>query len=193
MKLSKPASQVEVVMQGNTAPRRTGEEVVNQTKVNLDAFKNNDEPLEEEFVRVPFGSAMMQLNATDIEGYHLHWLNDWHPQMADRIRQAQQAGYKFVTQQEVETAQLLGASTSDLSGERVSRIVGTRPTGEPITSYLMKIPTAWWMEHQNKGLEHAAKVDTAIRRGASGAKVEGGYNPASDPIKLTTKLQQGDE
>lgn len=192
MKITKPVGQVEAVMSAPTVPRRTGEEVANQTQVNLDAFKNGDAPLEEDFVRIPFGSAIMQLNATEIPGYHLHWLNDWHPSMADRIRQSQKAGYKFVTQQEVESSQLLGASTSDLSGDRVSRVVGTRPSGEPITAYLMKIPTAWWMEHQQAGLDHANKVDAAIRRGASGAKVEGGYNPTSDPIKLTAKLQQGD-
>jgi hypothetical protein len=193
MKITKTPTQLEKVMQAPTAgiPKRKPEEVATQTKVVLDSFQNYEEPPDEDFVRVPFGSAGLQLSATEIPGYHLHWINDWHPSMANRIQQAQRAGYKFVSQQEVDTAQLLGADTADLSGERVSRLVGTKPNGEPLTAYLMKIPTAWWVEHQKAGWDHADKVDAAIRRGAAGAKVESGYNPASDPIKLTTKLQQG--
>lgn len=188
MKITQSASQVQKVM---TAPTRSTQEVELQTNVLLDSFVNNDVPLEPEFVRIPFGSGLSQLNATEIPGYHLHWINDWHPQMADRINQALKAGYRFVSQQEVDTAQLLGAPTADLGGERVSRTVGTRTSGEPITAYLMKIPTEWWLEHQKPVWDRADKVDAQIRRGAAGAKVEGGYNPASDPIKLTTKLQQG--
>lgn len=185
MKIIKP------ILPPTFAPRRTPEESAAQTQVVLDTFQKAEAPVEEEFVRVPFGSALTQLDATEIPGYHLHWINDWHPQHADRITEAKAAGYRFVSQQETQTARLLGASTVDLAGDRVSRIVGTRPTGEPITAYLMKIPTAWWLEHQKGVWDHADKVDAAIRRGAEGAKVESGYNPKSDPIKLTTKLQQG--
>jgi hypothetical protein len=170
--------------------RRSADEINAGNKVTLDAFKNSEAPPDKEFKRVPFGSAQMKLDATDIPGYHLHWINDWHPQYANRLTQAMQAGYKFVSQQESETAQLLGASTSDMS-DRVSRTVGTRPSGEPITAYLMKIPTEWWIEHQKPVWDRADAVDTAIRRGAASAKVEGGYNPTSDPIKLTSKLQHG--
>lgn len=194
MKLTDNKSQLNRIMEAPTAgvSKRSSDEVAAQARVVVDSFANKEEAPSEEFTRIPFGSATMQLNATQIAGYHLHWINDWHPAMANRITQAQKAGYKFVSQQEVDSAQLLGATTADLSGERVSRIVGTQPSGEPITSYLMKIPMEWWMEHQKGTWEHADKVDAAIRRGASGAKVEGGYNPKSDPIKLTTKLQQGD-
>ena len=193
MKITKTPSQIDRVMQAPTAgiSKRKPEEVAAQGRVVVDSFANHEEAPEQEFQRVPFGSATMQLNATEIPGYHLHWINDWHPSMANRIQQAQRAGYKFVSQQEVDTALLLGAPTADLGGERVSRLVGTKPNGEPLTAYLMKIPTEWWLEHQKAGWDHADKVDAAIRRGASGAKVEGGYNPSSDPIKLTTKMQQG--
>lgn len=172
-------------MSAPSAPRRTAEEVDTQTKDVLDSFSTGSEPLDREFVRVPFGSANSQLNATEIPGYHLHWINDWHPQDADRLKKATQAGYKYVGQTEVETAPLLGAATTDLGGGRVSRTVGTRPSGEPITAFLMKIPLAWWNEHQKTILDHASKVDSAIRRGAVGGKVEGGYNPRNDPIKLS--------
>lgn len=174
-------------------PRRSGEEIATGNKVALDSFKNSEAPATEEFKRIPFGSAQFKLDATEIPGYHLHWINDWHPQYADRITQAIQAGYKFVSQQESETARLLGAPTADVSGQRVSRTVGTRPSGEPITAYLMKIPTEWWIEHQKPVWDRADAVDNAIRRGASSAKVENGYNPAADPIKLTSKLQHGNE
>jgi hypothetical protein len=180
-------------VQPTPAPaRRTSEDIAASAQINLDAFKNNDVPLEQEFSRVPFGQAGLQLHATSIPGYHLHWINDWHPAMTDRLHQCLKAGYKFVNQQEAETAQLLGASTTDLSGERVSRSVGTQPNGQPITAYLMKIPTEWWIEHQRPVWERADRVDTAIRRGAEGARVEGGYNPKGDSTKLTTELRKGE-
>lgn len=187
MKFSKPTPP--------PAPRvmRSKEEVDAQTKTVLNSFQNSEPAPEPEFQRIPFGAAQAQLDATDIPGFHLHWINDWHPQSADRLNQAQRAGYKFVSQQESETSRLLGAPTADLSGQRVSRIVGSRPSGEPITAFLMKIPTEWWIEHQKGVWEHADKVDAAIRRGATGAKVESGYNPTSDPIKLTSKLQHGND
>jgi hypothetical protein len=188
MKLTPPKPAVPVSPQ----VRRTAEDISAQTKNMVDSFKQSEKAPEAEFIRVPFGSAQSQLDAVAIEGYHLHWINDWHPQFTDRITQAQQAGYRFVTQQETETARLLGASTADLGGARVSRTVGTRPSGEPITAYLMKIPTEWWLDHQKGVWDHADKVDQAIRRGAAGAKIDGGYNPTSDPIKLVSKLQQGD-
>ena len=192
MKIKHTPTQLEKVMAAPTkAPRRDAEEIATQTKVVLDSFLVGEDPLEQEFVRIPFGSAMMQLVSTEIPGYHLHMINDCHPQMADRVHQALRAGYKFVTQQEVDTAPQVGAKSTDL-GNRVSRVVGTRPTGEPITAYLMKIPLEWWHEHQKAVWEHADKVDAAIRRGAVSGKLDGSYVPKGASIKLTSKLQQGD-
>lgn len=194
MKITQAPSPQETIMTSNTrAERRDSVEIDAQTKVVLDSFTSNSELPEGEFVRVPFGSVNSQLSATEIPGYHLHWINDWHPQYADRVQQALKAGYRFVTESETETAPILGYKTRDLSGNRVSRTVGTQPSGEPITSYLMKIPTAWWLEHQKQVWDHADRVDNAIRRGASGSKVEAAYNPRNDPTKISTKLQQGVE
>jgi hypothetical protein len=143
--------------------------------------------------RIPFGQYGKQYAVTEIPGYHLHGIVDWHPQMADRINQALRAGYQFVTQQEVEVGYAKLDHSSDLS-DRVSRTVGTRPSGEPITEYLMKIPTEFWMEHQQFVADHANKVDAAIKRGAVGGRVgtEGRYVPAGSPIKIASKLQDGD-
>lgn len=140
--------------------------------------------------RIPFGGPQQQLAVEGIPGYHLHWINDWHPQMTDRLQQALNAGYTFVGSSEVEQSPLIGASTTDLGGSRISRTVGTRPDGNPITAYLMKIPTEYWLEHQRMVWDRADKVDKAIRRGAGGAKVEGGYDPRGEHTSLSSGLRE---
>ena len=55
-------------------PRRSGEEIATGNKVALDSFKNSEAPATEEFKRIPFGSAQFKLDATEIPGYHLHWI-----------------------------------------------------------------------------------------------------------------------
>lgn len=144
----------------------------------------------QDFKRVPFGSPQQQLATSQIPGYHLHWINDWHPQMANRLQQAEAAGYRYVKPEEVDYATPLGNPTTDLGGHRVSRTVGTRPDGSPITAYLMKIPQEWWIEHQKPVWERANQVDAAIKRGPKGATpIEEGYVPKGDRISISSKIE----
>lgn len=172
--------------------RRPAGEAKAQAEVNLAAFAQQEEPLEEDFQRIPFGNFNSQLSASTIPGYHLHWINDWHPQMPDRLNQALRAGYRFVAPEEVDTypATNGGNPNADLGESRVSRIVGTRPDNQPITSYLMKIPEAWWMEHQKPIADRADQVDKAIKRGAVSGPVEQGYVPKDSPIRMRQELSQ---
>lgn len=195
---AKPLPKVAPALVPQEPARRTADDMQASTQVNLDAFKKGEEPLGEEFVRVPFGNHNTQLHSSIIPGYHLHWINDWHPQMADRLHQALRAGYRYVSPEEVDTVPTRngGNPNADIGGTRVSRIVGTRPDGQPITAYLMKIPEQWWMEHQKQIADRADSVDKAIRRGTAGGVVEGAYVPKNQPIKLKqelhTQLDQGD-
>lgn len=160
-------------------------------KAEVETTLQNKDEYGPDFKRIPFGNPQTQLAASQLEGYHLHWINDWHPQMTDRLQQAQNAGYRFVSRSEVDHSPAgMGNPTTDLSGERVSRTVGTRPDGSPITAYLMKIPEEWWLEHQKQIWDRARKVDQAIKRGAEGTQVERGYVPRHDKIVLSTELRQ---
>ena len=167
------------------AKPRSAAEISAEALGNLQSFKEQETEYPKDFQRIPFGNAQPLLAATEIEGYHLHWINDWHPSVADRLQRALKAGYRYVTQEEVDSARLLGAGTTDLGGDRVSRTVGTRTDGSPITAYLMKIPLEWWMEHQQPVWDRADQVDNSIRRGAIAGKLEGGYNPKNDAIKIS--------
>lgn len=184
MKITQKPSQQQRVMTAPTGNKQP-EQAIKQTRTEHE----RDQPVE----RVPFGTANQKLNATCIPGMHLHWINDWHPAMPNRLAQALASGYKFVSQEEVSTAALLGKAsespTTDLS-TRVSRIVGARPDGAPITSYLMKIREDWHLEHQQPALDRADMVEDAIRRGQfERQKDDRRYVPRHAPINLTSKLE----
>lgn len=189
-----PSTQKKPAAAPSAAPaapaRRSPADVQAETTANLGAFANGEEPLGEDFQRIPFGNFNAQLSASSIPGYHLHWINDWHPQMPDRLNQALRAGYRFVAPEEVDTVPAMngGNPNTDLGGTRVSRIVGTRPDNQPITAYLMKIPLEWWMEHQKPIADRADAVDKSIKRGAIAGPVDQGYVPKADPIKLRQEL-----
>ena len=146
--------------------------------------------------RIPFGMATLKLEATSIPGMHLHWINDWHPQMPDRLQQALAAGYTFVTQEEARTRQNLGGSYSTGTSEsQISRVVGVRPDGLPITAFLMKIPEEWHLDHQRPVWERADNIDGTIRKGMVEASQEDRrtrYIPKGSPISLRSKLEQGE-
>ena len=210
MKIKQGPSQIERVMTAPTYVRKEGPKSVpipgefpqSNEEVSLDHLvghmaagqmsrEETDRPRRQE--RIPFGQARMQLASTGIPGYHLHWINDWHQTMPDRINQALRAGYQFVSQQEVDVSPGLASFSADLS-DRVSRIVGSRPDGAPITAYMMKIPLEFYEEHQAAVTDRAAKVEQAIKRGNIKGKVgeDGRYIPKDSPIKMSSKLQTGD-
>jgi hypothetical protein len=151
------------------------------------------------FERIPFGQAALKLSSSVIPGMHLHWISEWHPNMPDRLNQAIQAGYTFVTRQEVQTAPLLGGgTTSDLS-ERVSRIGGVKPDGSPNPIYLMKIDFTYWIEHQQPVWDRADRIDQTIKRGQfERQQGDRRYIPGHTQqereaaISITTQLKQGE-
>lgn len=183
MKIIKSPTQVERVMQAPTQPNKPV--IQSQTRTEEERPKQTE--------RIPFGQGNSKLVAMKIPGYHLHWINDWHPQTPDRLNQAMQAGYIFVTQEETVTNGLLGGGTTVDLSNRVSRIVGTRPDGEAITAYLMKCQTEYHLDNQKPVWDRADSVDRAIRGGKFKENAgDGRYKPQNSPIKLSDELRKGE-
>lgn len=100
--------------------------------------------------RVPFTTPIRKLEVPELPGYHLRWVLGT-PQ---RIGQALQAGYEFVSPDEVQlNNSLLGddplrSGNTDL-GSRVSVVAGgVDETGQALRLYLMKQKLEFYLEDQ---------------------------------------------
>lgn len=133
----------------------------------------------EQRTRVPMSVPRTKLTTPEIPGYHLHWIND----TPGRILQAQQAGYTFVTKEEVSVTspdiagQVLGEGT-DL-GSRVSLVVGRQEDNSPMRAYLMKLPDELYKADQS---EHNRLVDNIHETMRAGKQKVDGEN-SSDASK----------
>ena len=103
--------------------------------------------------RRPFGAMAQKLAYPPREGFHRHWFND----NPGRVEFAvEEAGYKHVI--------------DPRTGKNVSRVVGTREGGAPITAFLLEIPQDWFNDDMKRYEEENAARDDAIRRGQVQAK-----------------------
>lgn len=119
------------------------------------------------------GGSKLGVDCTKLieRGYHPYWRND----LDGRVQEALANGYEFVSPSEIEETSLrIGAS--ELSDDKVSRIVGYTEKGEPIKAYLMKIKEEWFKENQAFYQNRAKAIDDAIRTGTT-TPVEGAYSP----------------
>lgn len=104
-----------------------------------------------ERARIPMSVPVQLLETPDIPGFHLHWMMN----NVGRIQQAQNAGYEFVTQDEIklQNTSLGGDSAAsgntDL-GSRVSVVSGTDTgeDGQAVRLVLMKLREEFWIEAQ---------------------------------------------
>src|SRR5512135_578540 len=110
--------------------------------------------------RIPLGVPRKKLEAKPIEGYHLHWVNDY----PGRVIEALAGGYQFVEYSETEINDFVTPGNSDL-GTRVKRQVGKNENGDALFAYLMKIEENLWKQDQEELQQRNNKVDEAIRRG----------------------------
>lgn len=103
--------------------------------------------------RVPFGVSRTKLDVPmQLEGYHLHWVND----SAGRIMEAERGGYSFVEPKEVGSLD---------TGSQVKRLVGKNEDGSALYAYLMKIEMRYYLEDQKTIQDEVDKFDKAIKRG----------------------------
>ena len=114
--------------------------------------------------RASVGGHAMKLTAPAKPGMVRRWFND----LNNRIAEAGELAYEFVTDR--------GIKTSDPSS-RVSRIVGTKPNGEPLHAYLMETPDELYAEGVAEKEAHNAQVDEAIAAGrdSTGQHQSDGY------------------
>lgn len=130
--------------------------------------------------RPVFGSRRLGVNCDRLQqaGYYCHWVNDY----PGRLSEAEESGYTFVTQDEVQQGHTSGAQNA-ASGNRVSRRVGVDESGKELLAYLMKIPQDWKDENDAYYQERADLADNAIRKGKT-VPVERSYLPGDEPIKM---------
>lgn len=107
------------------------------------------------------GGFNKRLSAKPMPGFSLRFVND----IEGRIENFLALGWDYVMQNE----QGIEQESTD-PGKKVSRVVGSLPSGEPMRAYLLKIPEEWYKDDQKKEQGERAKVDEAIRRGLVGVK-----------------------
>lgn len=94
----------------------------------------------------------MKLSAPSRPGFVRRFVND----MGNRIAELEELGYDFVNEK--------GVKTDDPSS-RVSRLVGTKPNGEPLHAYLMETPDELYAEGVAEKEAHNRQIDDAITAG----------------------------
>jgi hypothetical protein len=119
----------------------------------------------EERKRIPLSVPQRKLEVPDIPGYKLRWFRG----TAQRLAQAERAGFVFVSEDEVQLNSVsLGgdatkAGNSDM-GSRVSVIEGgeTDGQGQAIRMYLMKQKMEHFLEDQRIGQDRNDSVADAL-------------------------------
>ena len=134
--------------------------------------------------RVPMSAPRQKLEVPAVEGFHLHWF------LERNVANAQQAGYEFVDQEEVDLNDTNVADAAESDGHtdlgtRVSIIGGVDARDQPERLYLMKLPTEWWLEDQKRLEERNERIAAALRGGLVGAE--------KDPDVAKRYLKQGQD
>lgn len=115
--------------------------------------------------RVPMSTPERQLEVSDIPGYHLHWF------LTSRTGRALRAGYTFVEEDEVpeglNNRSIAGNANDSGNSDMGSRISVPAAVGGDSEErlYLMKIPTEWWEQDQDKLAERNEEIAAALRGG----------------------------
>lgn len=127
--------------------------------------------------RIPMSVPVQKLMVPEIPGYHLHWFRG----TPDRLGRALQAGYSFVTRDEVQINNLnIGDDSAEAGsnslGDRVTVGAGSEVTtdNQPMQLVLMKIPLEFWQEDQRFLEDRNEEIANAIRGGRIGAGRAGG-------------------
>ena len=143
-----------------------------------------------ERTRVPFSVPVARLAVPEIPGFHLHWFLGT-PQ---RIQRAQQGGYEFVLDEEVQLNNrgLGGGSLEDGNtdmGSRVTQVAGDEigHDGQPVRLVLMKIKEEWWLEDQKALVSEGSRLDN-IRKSLLGGLIGSEKQSAED--KAQTYVDQ---
>lgn len=136
--------------------------------------------------RQPLGTARMKLSLSDKAKQYFRdnqevprWIND----DPGRLEAAsQEDSYRFVEQRELADTLPIGqgvqVSEQKGLGSKVSRIVGTRGDGSPVTAYLMAKPLEDYEEDQRTKRSAIDKKEAAMKKGMT-EPVENMYIPST--------------
>lgn len=138
--------------------------------------------------RIPMSVAKRKMEVEALPGFHLHWFSE------ANVPQAIDAGYEFVSNEEISLNQLGVGARHNMTGNtdmgsRIS-IIGSLsgPAGGPERAYLMKLKE----EYRKEDLESMAKVAAApleaIFQGEMIAGPEGKVNERGELVYVKTAL-----
>lgn len=102
--------------------------------------------------RASVGGHALRLNAPQKEGWTRRWMND----DGNRIAVAGELGYSNVSDTGIK---------SSGPGSVVSRLVGTKANGEPLSAFLMETPDELYAEGLSEKEAHNRQIDDAIKAG----------------------------
>lgn len=102
--------------------------------------------------RASVGGHALRLQAPQKEGWTRRWFND----DANRIADAKELGYSHVSDTGIKTS---------APGSVVSRLVGTKANGEPLSAFLMETPNELYAEGLSEKEAHNRQIDDAIKAG----------------------------
>lgn len=108
--------------------------------------------------RVPLGVARSKLSVPERPGYMRRWVND----TEGRLMQAEQGGYQFATDQNLQIGQPDVDNVNRDLGARVSRVVD-KSTGQK--AYLMEIKQEFYAEDQAAKSKKIRATEDQIRKG----------------------------
>lgn len=102
--------------------------------------------------RASVGGHALKLTAPTREGWTRRWFNG----DGNRIADAEELGYSHVSDTAIKTSG---------PGSVVSRLVGTKANGEPLSAFLMETPNELYAEGIAEREAHSRLIDDAIRAG----------------------------
>jgi len=98
------------------------------------------------------GHALKLGGVPERKGFVRRWVND----DANRLAEVEELAYTFVEDPRVQSSD---------TGSRISRLVGTKATGEPLRAYLMETPIEEFQSGVDEREENHRQIEAAIIAG----------------------------
>lgn len=136
----------------NQEPKRRGRPPMNGDTMTAEAAPIDSAAPAKRRRRSSVGGHNLKLLAPGRAGFVRRWVND----DGNRIANAQELAYDFVTDQSIQTTD---------TGSRISRLVGTKANGEPLRAFLMETPEDEYRSGLDEKEAVNRQIDEAITRG----------------------------
>lgn len=148
-----------------TAKRNTKVEAAQSAVEETVQTGSTEKPVRQRRNRGAFNGTRGKLQVGhQIPGYHLYFFND----EPGRIQAALDAGWEFVSPEEVGYASTNVTNRNVDLGARVSVVGGKNDQGQSVQQVLLKIRQEWWEEDQADIQRRNDQTDASIRKGKVG-------------------------